>query len=170
MNRESEKIVNALSPEKLRALEISGTYWGKAGFASYKSCQFPEFDICDKPSAEKYDIILAEQVFEHLQRPYNAGRNVFNMLNDNGYFFLTTPFLLKVHNDPIDCTRWTETGLKYFLIECGFNEKNIKTWSWGNKKCVKANLSKWWLYYSRLHSLNNEPDFPVVVWALAQKT
>jgi SAM-dependent methyltransferase len=169
MNRESAKIISALSPEKLSALEISGSFWEKAGFASYKSVRFPEFDICKGTLPGKYDIILAEQVFEHLLRPYTAGRNVYSMLKDKGYFFITTPFLLKIHDDPTDCTRWTPTGLKHFLIECGFDENNISVWAWGNKKCAKASLSKWWLYYSRLHSLENEPDFPIVVWALAKK-
>ena len=30
---------------------------------------------------------LAEQVFEHLPYPYRAARNVYNMLNAEGYFF-----------------------------------------------------------------------------------
>jgi hypothetical protein len=91
------------------------------------------------------------------------------MLKSDGYFLITTPFLLRVHNFPIDCSRWTETGIKYFLAECGFDIERIQTGSWGNRACIQANFLNWAIYRPWFHSLKNEPDFPVVVWALAQK-
>jgi hypothetical protein len=69
----------------------------------------------------------------------------------------------------VDCSRWTETGLQYFLAEAGFDLDGIKTGSWGNRACVKANFTAWARYRSRLHSLRNERAYPVVVWALARK-
>jgi hypothetical protein len=38
------------------------------------------------------DIIIAEQVFEHLLWPYRAVRNVFQMLTPNGALLVTTHF------------------------------------------------------------------------------
>jgi SAM-dependent methyltransferase len=138
-------------------------------FRSYKSLYYPDFDICESSLADQFDLILADQVFEHLLWPYRAGKNVYKMLNRGGYFLITTPFLIRVHNFPIDCSRWTEIGLKYFLAECGFDLEHIRTGSWGNRACVRANFSRWILYRPWLHSLKNEPLFPVAVWALAQK-
>jgi hypothetical protein len=89
------------------------------------------------------------------------------MLNPGGYFLVTTPFLVKIHNAPVDCSRWTETGLKYFLAECGFDLDTIQTASWGNRVCVKTNLFRWWEYRKHFHSLHNG-DF-LVVSALARK-
>jgi hypothetical protein len=40
--------------------------------------------------------------------------------------------------------------------------------SWGNRKCVVANFHEWMPYNSKKHSLENEPEFPVVVWVLAK--
>ena len=36
---------------------------------------------------------------------------------------MIVPFLIRVHNVPIDCSRWTEDGLKFHLEECGFKIK-----------------------------------------------
>ena len=91
------------------------------------------------------------------------------MLRAGGYFLVSTPFLVRIHDYPVDCTRWTEIGLKYFLAECGFALDGIQTGSWGNRACVKANFGGWVRYRRRLHNLKNEPDVPYHVWALARK-
>jgi SAM-dependent methyltransferase len=169
MNRKTKELVSELSPNALSALEISGSHWKSIPFKSYRSVNYPEFNICEDILEERFDLIIAEQIFEHLLWPYRAARNIYRMLTPKGYFLLTTPFLIRIHNEPFDCTRWTETGIKYFLAECGFQLGAIRTGSWGNRKCVISNLSKWIRYIPALHSLNNEEQFPVVVWALATR-
>jgi SAM-dependent methyltransferase len=171
MNRETRKIVDGLNPSQLSVLEISGDRWSEAGlFRSYKSLDFPEFDVCKDRLDETFDLIVAEQVFEHLLWPYRAARNVFQMLKPNGHFLITTPFLVRVHPFPTDCTRWTETGMQYFLAECGFSLEDVQTGSWGNRDCVRAHLRDGWrIYQPWRHSIRNEKDYPLVVWALAQK-
>lgn len=171
MNAELEKRIAGLNPSTLKACEISGRKWDRPNlFREYRALDYPEFDICKGPSAEPFDLVIAEQVFEHLLWPYRAGRNVHAMLNPGGHFLVSTPFLVKVHNHPVDCSRWTETGLKHFLAECGFPLEQIVTGSWGNRACVRSNLGRRWTIYQRWrHSLKNEPDFPMVVWALAKK-
>lgn len=169
MDRETEKIVSNLPMADLDALEISGEKWKSKGFKSYCTKSFPEYDVCSSILEEKFDVIIAEQVFEHLLWPYRAGQNIFAMLNNGGYLLITTPFLIKIHNYPVDCTRWTNTGMKYFLAECGFDLDEITVGSWGNRECVVANFDEWKPYNPIKHSLTNEQDFPLVVWALAKK-
>jgi SAM-dependent methyltransferase len=170
MNREARKLIRDLRPVPHKVLEISGEQWGQwEAFREYRSVHYPEFDLCASTLDEKFDLILAEQVFEHLLWPYRAGKNVYAMLNKGGYFFITTPFLVRVHWYPEDCSRWTETGIKHLLAECGFALDRIRTGSWGNRACVRANFARWTLYRPLFHSLRNEPEFPVVVWVLAQK-
>jgi hypothetical protein len=48
--------------------------------------------------------------------PARAARNVFTVLKEGGYFIIATPFLIRVHESPIDCTRWTKDGLFYFSV------------------------------------------------------
>src|SRR5690606_7932270 len=120
MDNSTESWIKLLPKENLNTLEISGVKWKEFGFKSYKNLFFPNFDICEQETVEKFDLIIAEQVFEHLNFPYRAGRNIYSMLNREGYFLITTPFLIKIHKHPTDSTRWTPDGLRYFLHECGF--------------------------------------------------
>jgi len=169
MYEECFKLIQGLNPSQLDALEISaGDKWQKLGFKSFTEANFPEFDICQGRLDRCFDIIIADQVFEHLLRPYQAGKNVYDMLHPGGYFMITTPFLIRVHAVPFDCSRWTELGLKHFLAECGFAFEQIQTGSWGNRACVKANFNHW-ARRGWFRSLKNEPNFPVAVWALARK-
>ncbi|MGH3960803.1 MAG: methyltransferase domain-containing protein [Terriglobia bacterium] len=170
MDRETRKLVQSVQPHQLSALELSGDYWGRIEqFKTYRSVHYPEFDICTSALTEQFDLILAEQVFEHLLWPYRAGKHVYQMLRPGGYFLTTTPFLIRVHHAPVDCSRWTETGMRYFLAECGFDLERIRTGSWGNMACARANFTRWTRYRRWWHSLHNEPNYPVSVWAFAQK-
>ncbi|EGJ09804.1 MULTISPECIES: class I SAM-dependent methyltransferase [Rubrivivax] len=163
------ELLRALRPADLDALEISaGKFFQTLGFRSYTEANYPAFDICKDVMDRQFDVVIADQVWEHLLWPYRATRNVHAMLKPGGHFLVTTPFLIRVHAIPHDCTRWTETGMRHFLAECGFPEDGIVTGSWGNRACVKANFTKW-ARRGWFGSLRNEPDFPVVVWALARK-
>jgi SAM-dependent methyltransferase len=164
-------LISAMGPTDLSVLEISpGHDIMPLPFKSYTTVQYPEFDICEDTLPETFDLIIADQVFEHVVRPWSAVKNVHRMLKDGGAFLIMTPFLIKMHATPIDCSRWTETGLKYLLNEGGFDIDKIQTWSWGNRACVKSNLERWTaMGFNVFRPLNNERDYPVVIWALAYK-
>jgi SAM-dependent methyltransferase len=169
-DEETRRLVTRLEPPGLSALEISGRVWEGFGFRSYASAQYPAFDVCRDTLPGSFDLIIAEHIFEHVLWPYKAGRNVLQMLQPGGHFLIVTPFLYKVHPNPYDCTRWTETGMRYFLAECGFPLDAITTGSWGNRACLEATLRREYRLFNRhVHSLTNDPDLPMVVWALARK-
>jgi SAM-dependent methyltransferase len=170
MYRECFGFIDRLRPECLDVLEISaGPQWSRRfNFGSYTATEYPGFDVCSEQLPQRYDLIIADQVFEHVPWPYRAGRNLFGMLKHGGHLIVTVPFLVRVHPSPLDCCRWTETGLSYLLQECGFVESRIQTGSWGNRACLKANLTHW-RKRGFFGSLANEPNFPVAVWAFAQR-
>lgn len=169
MDRATADLVRTLPCEHLDVVEISGTKWRDFGFRTYRHVEYPTYDVCGEPLAlRSFDLVIAEQVLEHLPRPLRAVTNMRQMLRKDGAILITTPFLLRVHDAPIDCTRWTELGLRYLLVDAGFDPALIHTGSWGNRACVVANFATWRRWITWLHSLDNEPDFPVVVWALAR--
>lgn len=170
MYRDCFSYIKQLSPSSLDVLEISaGNQWKRNfNFGSYAETQFPEFDICSEALPSRYDLIIADQVFEHLPRPLAAARHVFEMLKPGGTFIIATPFMVRVHAVPIDCSRWTETGLSYLLQDAGFEQEKITTRSWGNRACVKANFLKW-RKRGLFSPMKNEPNFPVMVWAYAKR-
>lgn len=170
MYRRCFEFVRALGPERLDVLEISaGPHWRTAfRFRSFTGTDYPGYDVCGGTLTGRYDLIIADQVFEHLRWPARAARNVFDMLRPGGHFIVSVPFLLRVHGSPVDCSRWTEEGLSCLLQEAGFPADYIHTGSWGNRACLKANLTRW-SKRGFFGSLRNEPDFPVMVWAFARR-
>lgn len=167
-DQEVRNLVRQIQPAPVSILEISGRVWEAFGFASYQSVGFPEFDLCSDTLSENFDLIICEHIFEHLLQPDKAAINLRAMLNPDGHALIVTPFIYKVHPNPHDCTRWTREGLEAFLTECGF--ASVSTGSWGNRACIKATFKKEYRLFNRhLHSLTNEPDYPIVVWALARR-
>ncbi|NJO53423.1 MAG: class I SAM-dependent methyltransferase [Bacteroidales bacterium] len=163
--------IEEMGPDTLDVLEISaGPQWRhQFRFGSFTEMNYPQYDICSDTLEKQFDLIIADQVFEHLKWPARAARNVRAMLKPDGCFFIATPFLVRVHKSPIDCTRWTAEGLSYFLQEAGFPEGGITVDSWGNRACLKANLTSW-PKRGYFGSLKNEPDYPMMVWAFARNT
>jgi SAM-dependent methyltransferase len=161
----------ALPLAELDLLEVSpgaNSRWQGLGLRSYRGVQYPEFDLCAMTTGDNYDIVIADNVFEHLRHPCRAARNVHAMLKPGGQFLISTPFLVRVHAEPDDYTRWSEAGLKGLLEDCGFEPQWIETGAWGNRACVKANLDRW-AYLGWGRDRTNEPDYPVTVWARARK-
>jgi SAM-dependent methyltransferase len=166
MDRETEAYVRTLDYRSMAALEISGKKWAEFGFRSYRRVNWPDYDWCNEVVDDTFDIVIAEQVLEHVTQPATALRNAHTMLKPDGLLLVTTPFLVRVHEYPIDCYRWTRLGLEQLLHESGFPK--VETGQWGNRRCVRANF-KQWVEYRPWHSLRNEPDFPIAVWAFARK-
>lgn len=176
MNKSARGWIRGLGPETLQVAEISGK-WGRGfPFKSYEIFRYPDHDICAGPFTEgetpsSFDLIIANQVWEHLDRPYAATRNVLAMLRPGGHFFVAVPFHIPYHGAPIDCSRWSARGLKNLLIEGGFDEDAIRAEQWGNRAAAARNLELPWPpeHDPRTDTLENDPEFPICSWAIAQK-
>lgn len=60
--------------------------------------------------------------------------------------------------------------MRQLLETAGF--KIMSTGSWGNLECLFADMTpglEWTMYNPKKHSLHNEPQFAIVVWAFAKK-
>jgi len=173
MNRAVRDFVDGLPRHRMDVLEVSGNSWGDPafGFRSYRSLSYPQYDLCQAPFAREFcDLLILEQVLEHVRRPHQALVNARAMLRPGGRILVNTPFLLKYHPCPVDLYRWTEEGLRALLEDSGFT--TVRTGSWGNRQCLAADMQPGmaWTYYDpAAHSLENESQFPIVVWAFAQK-
>ncbi|MBO9713188.1 class I SAM-dependent methyltransferase [Sphingomonas sp.] len=166
--REIDAFLDSLGTAGLDALEISaGWKWRDRPWGSFTEMNWPDHDICNDTLDRKFDVIIADNVWEHLAYPYRAAKNVRAMLKPGGYFINITPFLIRYHPIPIDCSRWTEMGMRHFLEEAGFDGGKVKTGSWGNAAAVKANFRRW-ARAGWQRRLRNDPSFPVTVWAIAE--
>ncbi len=80
------------------------------------------------------------------------------------------PFFIPYHAVPVDCSRWSARGLRNLLIEAGFEEDSIRADQWGNRAMALRNLEQPWPPEARPEDdLTNDPEFPLVAWAMGQK-
>lgn len=178
MAKSSRKMLRAINPEALDVAEISGKWGRMFEFRSYRQFRFPAFDICAGPYRDdagevlRFDLVLANQVWEHLDRPYAATRHVRQMLRPGGYFWVAVPFFIPFHAAPQDCSRWSARGLKNLLIEAGFAEEHIEARQWGNRNAARRNLEDPWppRFNPQSDPLTNDPAMPICAWALARKS
>lgn len=169
-------LIEQLNPPDLDTCEISPSdnpIWRDLGYRSYRALDWPEFDMCAEPVdpslVGRFDLAIADQVFEHLLWPYRGGRNLYQMLKPGGHALLMTPFLLRIHGGPQDCSRWSEIGMRHLLAECGFPIDDIQTWSWGNREVIRRTLYSWPRMGWHRTVPANQTLFPFVIWALARK-
>jgi SAM-dependent methyltransferase len=170
LNQAVSAHIEALGPSALTAAEISGA--GRAGhnWKQFVSLDYPEFDVC-APLVDRgvFDVVICEQVIEHVIDPWAAVKNLRGLCRPGGHVIVSTPFLIRVHELPAygmpDYWRFTPRGLHTLVASAGLQVDSVGTW--GNRSCVLANFDTW-PAYRRWHSLANEPDLPVQVWAFAR--
>lgn len=168
MNDAIDAWIRAHDPRTRSAVEVSGSERSHHPWAVYKRLDYPEFDLCaDAVSIEEeFDIVVCEQVLEHVVDPWLALERLKNLARPGGYVIVSTPFLIRVHAGPGDYWRFTEDGLRLIVERSGLQV--AESGAWGNRRCVRANLRRWakrriW------SSMRNDSRFPVAVWAIARR-
>jgi hypothetical protein len=163
--------IDSLEPPRRAAAEISGDAYAAKPWKEYAELAYPEFDLC-APLREpgRFDVVICEQVLEHVVDPWGAAANLRDLCAAGGHVIVSTPFLIRVHELPMydmrDYWRFTPRGLCTLLEGAGLEVDTIG--AWGNRDCVVGNLDRW-SAYRPWHSLRNEPDIPVQVWAFAHR-
>jgi hypothetical protein len=170
LNRAVDRYLQSLGPSKLRAAEISGGTHAQRGWAEYTRLDHPEFDLCAPLEGRgTFDVVICEQVLEHVVDPFAAARNLRGLCERGGHVVVSTPFLVRVHELPQygmgDYWRFTPRGLRTLLESAGLEVEEVG--SWGNRDAVRGNLDRWSARRS-WHSLRNETDLPLQVWAFAR--
>jgi SAM-dependent methyltransferase len=72
-----------------------------------------------------YECIICTEVLEHCPHPTAVVKEMYRVLKPGGKVFLTTPFLVPLHEMPYDFFRYTPTSLKGMAEEAGFQVKSI---------------------------------------------
>lgn len=170
LNRAVDAYLASLGPERLRAAEISGGAHARRGWASYTRLDYPDFDLCAPLAGQgPFDVVICEQVLEHVTDPCAAARNLRGLCAPGGRVVVSTPFLVRVHELPEyglrDYWRFTPSGLRVLLEGAGLAVESVG--SWGNRGSVAGNFDRW-AAHRPWHSLRNEPDLPLQVWAFAR--
>ena len=166
INRDLAAVFAEVGPERLDVVEVSGGLRSALPWRSYRTLAYPEFDLCEPGAVPgRYDLVICEQVLEHVRDPLAAARTLRSLCREGGHVLVSTPFLLRIHGSPQDFWRFTPLGLSHLLESQGLSPLWIR--SWGNRRAAAANFGRW-RAYRPWHSLKNEPKLPIVLWALAR--
>lgn len=147
-------------------IEVGGSAHSGDAWSRYRSLTYPEFDLCNPPTdCPKADVVIAEQVLEHVVNPVTAVRTLRRLMNVNGILVVSTPFLFPIHEAPNDYWRFTPAGLRVLLESQGLGVEHVG--SWGNRLAVLLSTigtpeGRWWLPRKSVRTV------PVVVWAVSR--
>jgi SAM-dependent methyltransferase len=165
MNERVEAWLGSMPTATFDVVEVSGDLHAGRDLGSYRSWTWPDFDVCAPyDGREQFDLVICEQVLEHVRDPWAAARTLRAMTRPGGHVLVSTPFLLRIHEEPGDYWRFTEAGLRLLLEQAGLRLDEVG--SWGNRDCVRGNFTRW-VPQAWWRSRRNEREFPVVVWAFA---
>ena len=172
MNDSIDAFLDSLGTAGLSAAEVSGDAHASRRWREYTTLPYPDFDLLDPvEEAGRYDVVICEQVLEHVPDPWLAVEHLRDLCAPGGHVIVSTPFLIRIHeerilNDMKDYWRFTPRGLRILLERAGLEVVQIE--SWGNRDSVIGDFDSW-SAYRWWHSLRNEPNLPVQVWAFARR-
>ena len=66
------------------------------------------------------DLVLCNQVLEHVEDPARAVAEAYRVLRPAGLFLGSVPHISPVHLEPTDFRRYTDLGLRQLLTEASF--------------------------------------------------
>lgn len=79
-------------------------------------------------SESRFDVVICNQVFEHVERPIEAVRVLFAMLKPRGLLFWSAPFNERFHLIPGDFYRYTVLGARRLLTDAGLTIVHTQRW------------------------------------------
>lgn len=70
--------------------------------------------------AGQYDCFIGNAVWEHLERPWVASKEVFRILKPGGIFLVSTHQCFPIHGYPSDFFRFSKHALRLLFEDAGF--------------------------------------------------
>ncbi len=106
---------------------------GRAAFPLVRDEDYVKLDVAPGPDVDvvgdvhalpaewsgRYDAFIAQAVWEHLQRPWIAAREVARVLAPGGKFFVVTHQTFPIHGYPSDYFRFSREALRLLFEDAG---------------------------------------------------
>ena len=134
---------------------------------------YPEYDLHTVSSHFKneFDFFLFNQTLEHLYNPFEAVKQIYEIVKPGGYVFTSVPTINIPHDTPIHFNGFTPMGLAMLFKTAGF--EIIEIGQWGNLDYIqKTWADNGWHGYDTLNTNNvvtNEERNVCQCWILARK-
>ena len=87
---------------------------------------------------EHFDYVISGQTLEHCKNPFRLVKEMARILKTEGIIIIVAPFVIHVHNYPIDCFRFLPEGMKSIMEEAQLKPikwklRNRDTWGIAKK-------------------------------------
>jgi len=143
---------------------------------------WPQVDIQRMPYLNgSVDIFIADQVLEHVERPWLAAEEIWRVTAQGGLAIVATPFLHPIHPAPLDCWRLGFDAYRLLFPQHLWHTLTLD--SWGNRAICRelytnglsAGMTNQWIPYTtarqHLPSFDTPADglHPVVMWFVGRK-
>jgi len=134
---------------------------------------YPEYDLHTLSThfKEEFDFFLFNQTIEHLYNPFEAIKQIYEVVKPGGYVFTSVPTLNIPHMTPIHFNGYNPMGLAMLFKTANF--EIVEIGQWGNFDYIqKLWYTHNWPGYDRLQKNNVVPNEEANVcqcWILARK-
>ena len=131
---------------------------------------YPPYDLHDISLNIKneFDFFLFNQTIEHLYNPFEALKQINNIVKPGGYVFTSVPTINIPHNTPIHFNGFTPMGLAMLFKSANF--EIIEIGQWGNLEYITKMFSTHdWPGHNALKNITNEEKNVCQCWILAKK-
>ena len=134
---------------------------------------FPPYDLhsISNHFKNEFDFFLFNQTIEHLYNPFEAIKQIYEIMKPGGYVFTSAPTINIPHMMPFHFNGFTPMGLAMLFKESNF--EIIEIGQWGNLDYITKIFSRHeWIGYDNLNTNNivtNEEKNVCQCWILARK-
>lgn len=145
--------------------------------AEITAADYPAVDMQSMPyAANGFDVVVSDQVIEHLAAPTKAVSECQRVLRPGGVAIITSCFLNPLHPSPNDYWRFSPEGLAELFAADGWEV--LDCGGWGNRLALTLIFIRdrfRFLDIQRGKSLRNrlatwnEKKYPIVTWIVARK-
>lgn len=73
-----------------------------------------------------FEAVICAELIEHIISPEKVLDEAYRVLVKDGRLLMTVPFMFRIHADPHDFVRYTDTGLRRLLEKAGFVSISIE--------------------------------------------
>ncbi len=112
--------------------DFADLFTDHSNYLALDICPYPEVDIvCDLTQANPFreaslDAILLMNVLEHVYDTHALLASLVEMLKPGGRLIVAIPFLVKMHQVPVDFARYTHYALVRFAPEHGLEVSHLE--------------------------------------------
>jgi len=134
---------------------------------------YPPYDLhtISNSFRNEFDFFLFSQTIEHLYNPFDAMKQIYEIVKPGGYVFTSVPTINIPHMTPIHFNGFTPMGLAMLFKSANF--EIIEIGQWGNYEYIQKlwNTHNWPGYDVLNHNneVTNEERNVCQCWILARK-